>query len=150
MIHRKFTVLGICLAVMYWSAESVLHRFVFSEESFEIIPSDFNEIWMRVFIVALILGFGLFADNRANKIEKAEQEKHEVFLATVSSTQHILNNLLNQLQLVFLELDQRHGLEDQTRKLLEQSIREGKEQVDRLSSVTEISGKTITESVNPK
>jgi len=142
--------MAVCLALLYWFIESVLHRFVYAEEFFEIVPSDFNEFWMRVYIVVLIVGFGMFADNRAKKLQETEKEKHEVFLATVSSTQHILNNLLNQMQLAFLDLDQRHNLDDQTRKLLEQSIREGKEQVDRLSSVTEISSKSIEESVKLK
>ena len=142
--------MAVCLALLYWFIESVLHRFVYAEEFFEIVPSDFNEFWMRVYIVVLIVGFGMFADNRAKKLQETEKEKHEVFLATVSSTQHILNNLLNQMQLAFLDLDQRHNLDDQTRKLLEQSIREGKEQVERLSSVTEISSKSIEESVKLK
>ena len=73
-----------------------------------------------------------------------------MYVATVRSTQHILNNLLNQLQLAFLDLEKEHCMESETRKLLEKSIREGKEQVERLSSVSEISGESIEESVRPR
>ena len=151
MIERnKFTVLGIVLALFYWFAESVIHRFVYAEEFFEVVPSDLNELLMRLLIIVLIVSFGLFADNRARKIRDSEQDKHAVFIATVRSTQHILNNLLNQLQLVFFDLEKEHCLESETRTLLEKSIREGKEQVERLSAVSDISSESIEESVRPR
>jgi hypothetical protein len=105
---------------------------------------------MRVLIIFLLVGFGVFADNRAATIRNKEREKREVFLATVRSTQHILNNLLNQLQLAFFELDERHELESDTRKLLKRSIKEGKEQVERLSAVTEMRSESIEKSVKPR
>ena len=149
MDRYKFSLLGVGLALLYWFAESVIHRFVYSEGSFEIMPSDANELWMRLLIIVLILGFGMFADNRARRIKKSEREKREVYVATVRSTQHILNNLMNQLQLAFLDLEKEHCLESETRKLLERSIREGKEQVERLSSVSEITSESIEDSVRP-
>jgi hypothetical protein len=150
MRQRRFTIFGVSLAVLYWFAESVIHRYVYAEDFFEIVPSDSNEFLMRVVIIALIVGFGIFADNRAKKIRRKEQEKRDVYLATVRSTQHILNNLLNQLQLVFFDLDERHELDSKTRKLLKRSIKEGKEQVERLSSVTELNSESIQDSVRPK
>ena len=143
MDRHKFSLLGVALAFVYWFAESVIHRFVYAEAFFQILPSDKNEVWMRLSIILLIVGFGVFADNRARRIRATEKEKHEVYVATVRSTQHILNNLMNQLQLAFLDLEKEHCLESETRRLLEKSIREGKEQVERLSSVTEISGGAV-------
>ena len=149
MDRFKFSLLGVGLAFLYWFAESVIHRFIYAEESFEIVPSEPNEFQMRLLIILLIVVFGVFADNRARKIKESEREKREVYVATVRSTQHILNNLLNQLQLAFLDLEKEHCLESDTKKLLEKSIREGKQQVERLSSVTEISGESIEDSVRP-
>jgi hypothetical protein len=145
----RFSLIGLWLAVLYWFAESVVHRFVYRETMFEVLPSDVNEVWMRLLIIVLIVAFGLFADNRARRIKKTEQEKHEVYVATVRSTQHILNNLLNQLQLAFLDLEKEHCLESETRRLLERSIREGKQQVERLSSLSEVSSDSIEDSVRP-
>ena len=150
MERYKFTLLGIGLAVVYWFAESVIHRFVYAEQFFEFVPSDVNEFLMRLIIIVLIVAFGGFADNRARKIAASEQEKREVFIATVRSTQHILNNLMNQLQLVFFDLEKEHCLESETRRLLEKSIREGKEQVERLSSVSDIRSESIEDSVKPR
>ena len=150
MDRYKFTVLGFGLALLYWVAESIIHRFVYAEAFFEIVPSDANEFWMRLLIIVLIVGFGMFADNRARKIRASEQEKHAVFLATVRSTQHILNNLMNQLQLAFYDLEKEGCLESETRKLLERSIREGKEQVERLSAVSDINTEAIEQSVRAR
>jgi hypothetical protein len=150
MDRFKFSLLGVGLALLYWFAESVIHRFVYAEESFEIVPSEPNEFQMRLLIILLIIIFGVFADNRASKIRKSEREKREVYIATVRSTQHILNNLMNQMQLAFLDLEKQHCLESETRKLLERSIREGKEQVQRLSTVSDLSGESIEESVKPR
>ena len=73
-----------------------------------------------------------------------------MFVATVRSTQHILNNLMNQLQLAFYDMEKEHCLESETRQLLERSIREGKEQVRRLSDVSDISRESIEKSVEPR
>lgn len=149
MQKHRFTVLGIVLALFYWIAESLIHRFVYVEHAFELIPTDTNEIWMRLIIVVLIFGFGVFADDRANKVRMKEAEKREIFLATVRSSQHILNNLLNQMQLALFDSDGSPGLEAETHKLLHRSIKEGKEQVERLSSVTEMESEAIEESIRP-
>ncbi len=150
MDRYRFTILGFGVALLYWIGESLVHRFVYAEDFFEIVPSDVNEFWMRLLIIVLIVGFGAFADNRARKVRASEQEKHEVFVATVRSTQHILNNLLNQLQLAIYDLDEEHCLERETRKLLERSIRDSKEQVERLSAVSKINSRSIEDSVRPR
>lgn len=149
MDRFKFSLMGLGLALLYWFAESAIHRFVYNEAFFEVLPSDHNEFSMRLLIILLIVAFGFFADDRARKIRKSEQEKHAVYVATVRSTQHILNNLMNQLQLAFLDLEREHCLESETRKLLERSIREGKQQVERLSSVSEVNSESIEDSVKP-
>lgn len=150
MERYKFSILGLGLALFYWFAESGVHRFIYAEELFELVPSDVNELWMRLFIIVLMVAFGFFADDRARRIKAKEREKRDVYVATVRSTQHILNNLMNQLQLAFLDLEKEHCLESETRKLLEQSIREGKAQVERLSTVTEITSESIEDSVRTK
>jgi hypothetical protein len=150
MERHKFTLLALALAFLYWFAESVIHRFIYAEQFFEVVPSDVNELLMRLLIIILIISFGLFADNRSRKIRESELEKHQVFIATVRSTQHILNNLMNQLQLVFFDLEKEHCLESETKTLLEKSIREGKEQVERLSTVSDISSESIEESITPR
>jgi hypothetical protein len=141
---------AVILSLLFWLSDSLIHRFIYSEEAFELIPADVNELWMRALVIVLLLGLGFIADNRAKKIYAAEQEKVDIFVATISATQHVLNNLLNQWQLVFMEMEKSGDVSDETWVLLERSIKEGREQFDKLCSVQTINARTIQESVQPK
>jgi ABC-type nickel/cobalt efflux system permease component RcnA len=149
MKKLKFTYLVSLLAVFYWLMESVIHRYLFHEMSFELMPSNTNEMWMRSFSFALLIFLGVYADKQTKKIAAKEQQKHEVYLATVSSAQHILNNLLNQMQLALYDQGKRGGLDSETKELLKRSLQESKEQVVRLSSVTDLDHDAIRQSVAP-
>ncbi len=85
----KFSIL---LALAYWFFDSVVHYLGYGELEFEIIPSDFNEFWMRSIIFILLLAFGVFADYHTNKIIKKDAEKHDVYMAMLGVTRHILGN----------------------------------------------------------
>ena len=81
---------------------------------FELLPSNFNELWMRVLIVVLMICFGIFGDAWSRRLVTKEDEKRQIFIATVSSTQHILNNLLNQIHVVFLQMDDEYRVDAKT------------------------------------
>jgi len=147
MKNCKFTIVITIVAALYWVAESLLHKFIFLDFRSTFIPTDIHELWMRSGFVVLMIFFGIYADIQSGKLVAKEQEKREVFIATVSSTQHILNNLLNQMQVALVNADGIKALDDETRKLFKQALVEGKEQVIRLSSVTELNEATIRKSI---
>ena len=103
--HRVFTIAAIVIAMIFWNFDSALHYFAYKEPTFDFIPDDFNELWMRLVIVVLIVLLGVYADRSARK--QLIQEKQQVALNTYNSmihaTHHILNNLLNQMQLFEME-----------------------------------------------
>jgi len=150
MKNFRFTIMSAVVSALFWLLEAGIHKFIFSEHTFEFIPSDANEIWMRIVIVAILLCFGVYADKQVKVILAKEAEKQKIFYATVSAAQHILNNLLNQVRLAFDEIDETKELDDKTRQYLEQSLAEGEELVTKLSSVTEFNEKSIKGSVSPK
>jgi hypothetical protein len=90
--NHFFLKFSIPLALAYWSFDSVVHYFGYGELEFEIIPSDFNELWMRSVISILLLAFGVFADYHTNKIIEKDAEKHDVYMAMLGVTRHILRN----------------------------------------------------------
>ena len=148
MKNHKFTIIITFLAAVYWVFESLIHHFVFLDSyRAAFLPTDVNELWMRLGIVMLIIVFGIYADIQTGKLLAKEREKQDVFIATVSSTQHILNNLLNQMQIVLFSSGGSASMDDETRKLFKQALVEGKEQVFRLSSITEIDEGTIRKSM---
>ena len=144
------TIVALAVATLYWIAESMVHRFVFEEDAFELIPSNFNELWMRVLIVVLMICFGVFGDAWSRRLVAKEDEKRQIFIATVSSTQHILNNLLNQIQVVFLKMDDEYRIDAETREMLKRSLKDAQAQVQRLSAVTKLDEDVIRESVAPE
>jgi len=85
-----------------------------------------------------------------NVYRVSEKEKHTVFSATVSMTQHILNNLLNQMQLFQLEAEQTKGFDSKVKLLIGDSIKEGEQLVNKLSSVKELNEDAIRDSIYTK
>lgn len=79
-MQRKsfFFKLSILISLSYWFFDSAIHYFWYGELEFEIIPSDFNELWMRSAIFILLLAFGVFADYKTSKIIKAYKKKEEL------------------------------------------------------------------------
>jgi hypothetical protein len=131
---------------MYWLLDSVIHKYIYSEMTFELIPADINELWMRIIIVLLLLLIGLGADKHIKMIMEKEDEKQVIFNATINSTQHILNNLLNQMQFFKLVAEESNTFDDEMLELYDQSLSNGKMLVERLSSVEVLTEENIHDS----
>ncbi len=150
MKRINFTFKAIIVSVMYWLMDSSFHRFIYGEDDFEFIPSEVDELWMRTVIIVLLVCFGIYADHHTKSMLKKEKEKRIVFNATVSSTQHILNNLLNQMVYFKMKAEKSNLFDNETIELYEQSMKEGKELVEKLSSVKELTEEKIKKSVYPE
>lgn len=105
---------------------------------------------MRTIIVILLVSFGVYVDKQTSKLLAKEEEKLKIFRATVMSTQHILNNLLNHMQLILFEIENNNTLDNKTKEMLEESLKNATIQVNKLSSVTELNEENIKKSVYPK
>lgn len=80
----------------------------------------------------------------------SEKEKITVYTATVSMTQHILNNLLNEMQLFQMEAEKIEGFDPEIKKLMTSSLIEGENLVKKLSSVKDLDEDHIRNSVYKK
>ena len=72
-----FLKLALPLAVSFWFFDSFIHYFWYGEVKFEIIPSDGNDLWMRVSVFVLLVFFGLFADFTSRKRIAKNEIKHQ-------------------------------------------------------------------------
>ena len=73
---HRFLFITIFLSIVFWFVESSLHFLVFNQEDhFEIIPHDFNELWMRIVICILIIVTGSIADMYIRTLHKVQEEK---------------------------------------------------------------------------
>ena len=101
-------------------------------------------------IVVLLVIFGRYVDQNTSRLKQKEEEKRVIFNATVTSTQHILNNILNQMQYYKILAEQANAFDDEVSQSYEETIKEGKELVEKLSSVDILTAENIKESVAPQ
>lgn len=146
---HQFFIIAIFLAIIFWMVDSMLHYYMFGE-SLELIPDEANELWMRIVIVSLLLLFGGYVDRHNKIVMQHERDKLQIYQATIHSTQHILNNLLNQMQLIRLEIETPGQYKDDLQETFETCFSEGKILVDRLSTVNALTPEEIMKAVNPE
>lgn len=146
---RSSTIGGVTLAIGFWFLESLIHSFAFMEDEINFIPSDINELWMRLVICGLIILFGIYSDYQNRKLLAKEQEKLSVFKATVRSSQQILNNHLNQMQLFMLKAKSAGLIDPELESLYNESLAESGELLKSLSMVDNPTEEKIEESVQP-
>jgi len=149
--HLYFT-LGILIALIYWFCDSSLHYFGYGEPKFEWIPTDINELWMRIVIFLLIVLFGLFTDFHVRSIIKKERElvAQHIYRSTLRATHHILNNLLNQLQLFKLEALRSKDFNKEVLAYFDTALNEASVLIKRLSAIKSVSEDNIKDSIKPK
>ncbi len=81
---------------------------------------------------------------------KIETEKENIYMATIHGAQHIINNLLNQLQLVKIEISKCRDFDKRIRKIFDDILIEASSLMKKLSTVKQIDEETIKQSVYPK
>ena len=146
----KFTICSFVIANIYWLIDSALHKFVYGEQEFEFVPTDIDELWMRMVIIMSFIGFGVYVDYHMKLLHAKEKEKREIYLATAGSAQHIINNLLNQMQLFKMEAEANTELNEGVVALYDNAINEGKFLVKKLSSIDVLTREKIKQSVYPE
>ena len=151
MKKNIFTIIGLVIAVAFWIFESSIHYFVFEETSFELIPTEINEMWMRLFILLMIVLFGVFADSFSRKLVAKEKqlEATHIYESMLMATHHILNNLLNQMQLFRLEASKSKDFNHKIIQYFDVAVKEASDLIEKLSKVENISGENIFASVDP-
>ncbi len=80
----------------------------------------------------------------------AEHEKQEIYLSMTNAAQHVLNNLLNQLQLFKMAADDSRDFDRSILVLYDDVTNEASDLIGRLSSITQPTSENIRDSVAPK
>ncbi|MCK4837315.1 MAG: hypothetical protein KAS94_00855 [Desulfobulbaceae bacterium] len=151
MKKNIFTIIGLVVAVSYWIFESSMHYFVFNGTSFELMPAEINEIWMRLCVLLIIVLFGVFADVFSRKLVAKEKqlEATHIYESMLRATHHILNNLLNQMQLFKLEASKSKDFDRKIINYFDISVNEASDLIEELSKVENITRESIVTSVDP-
>lgn len=151
MKKRKYTIITFIIALIFWFMDAAIHYFVYHEEQFEFMPDDFNELWMRTVIILLVILFGIYADYSTKKLLAKEKqlEATRIYNSMIYASQHILNNLLNQMLLFKMEALKSKDFDKEIIVLYDNTIAEAKDLLKRLSQVEQITDENIWASVDP-
>ena len=142
-----FTIAAIVMALIFWFFDSSIHYFLYGEPQFEMVPADFNELWMRIVIVILIMLFGIFSDFFINKIMYKEKQLEviHIYKSMIHASNDVLNGLLNQMQLFKMEAQKSKDFDRDVIKLYDNAIKQASDLVDTFSNIKEMSKEHIKE-----
>lgn len=145
MKKKIFTITAFVLASIFWFFDASVHYFVYKEPRLEIIPSDVNELWMRIVIVVLIILFGVFADYFTNKIMFKEKQLEVVGIygSMIHVSNEILRNLLAQMKLFKIEALKSKDFDRDVIELYDNAIKQAADLVDTFSNIEGMSEENV-------
>ena len=139
------------MALLFWCFDASIHYFVYGEPQFEFIPDDVNELWMRILIALLLLLLGIYADISAHRllIKEKQLEASRIYRSMTYASRHILNNLLNQMQVIKMEALKCDDFDREAIKFYDDAFEEAEYLIKKLSEVENITDENIWASVDP-
>lgn len=87
---HNYILMGLVIAFSYWFLDSAIHYWGYGEFEFEVIPSDFNELWMRIAIFVLVITFAVYCHFATRRETKLLEEKLRLEQALQQSLQNEL------------------------------------------------------------
>jgi len=101
--------------------------------------------WLYVIVTTGLLHLLIMRDTK--RAEEQEQEKHDIFHATVKASHHILHNFLNQMMLFKLEAEDSEDFGEDVLVLFDEVMIEAKMQIEKLSTVTDLTKEQIEQAI---
>ena len=150
MKNNKLTLIGLTLAITFY-----LYTVIFHVDLFEIVISILEskekfELDELIIPVVIYCTFAMWDLLRERKLVKLESEKVKIYTAMLSSSHHILNNFLNQMQLFRITAAKTPGFPPEVISMYDSIMKDAQTQIKALGNITNIDEKSILESVAPK
>jgi hypothetical protein len=150
MDNIKFLLTGVIISVSTYVL-TVLFELELYERMDALLHSFEHREIDELFIPFLIFSFFALLHFWSNKKTRdTENEKLKIYLAMVNSTQHILNNFLNQMEFIRLEAEECDEFPKDVLNIYEQIKKDTELQINALSKVQKINDVEIRNSVYPK
>lgn len=152
MKKYKFTVTVLLIAIVFWFFDSAIHYFIYKEPQFELMPDDFNELWMRIVIILLLILFGMYADYFSRKMLNKEKqlEAFRIYKSMINATHHVLNNHLQQMKYFKIEALKCRDFDKEIIEEFDNAIADTSGLINKLSQIENITEENIWASVAPK
>ncbi len=120
-------------------------RFVTSLSIMEAYEIDEFVIPLFIFIVFIL--FNVFKRKKEYKIK---HEKLIIYKAMLSSSHHVLNNFLYQMEIFKMTAEETPGFDADVLKLYDEIIEKASKQINSLATIDTIDEASIVDSVAPK
>ena len=103
--------------------------------------------WLYVIVTTGLLFLLIMRDTQ--RAQKQEQEKRDIFHATVKAAHHILNNFLNQMMLFKMEAEDSDDFGEDVLAVFDEVMLEAKTQIQKLDSISDLTKEKIEQSIVP-
>lgn len=150
MKNYRLTIIGLSLALLMLALTFGLDLDLFEMVTSSLRSMERLEVDEFIFPVLVVSLFAYLDQRRRIKAKKIEYEKIVIYKAMLSSTYHILNNFLNQIQLFKLTAQKTPGFNPRVLTLYDEIVESANTQLEALGNITEIDAGAIHESVAPK
>ena len=150
MKNFKWTIFGVASACAVYLITMVFDLELYENMVTALEDLEHYEIDELILPFAVLVIFGIFDMHSRNKAQKLDSEKAKIYKAMLSSTQHILNNFLNQMQLFKLTAQKTPDFDPRILSMYDEIIEGASAQIQALGNITQIDAKVIHESVAPK
>ena len=138
---------GIAISVLLLT---VTFKFDLFERVMELLVAvEHYEVDELIIPTMIFLLFALIDQARMRKSQEIELERVKIYKAMLASTQHILNNFLNQMLLVQMAAKDTPDFDPEVLALYETIVNDASTQIEALSSITQIDEASIHKSVEP-
>jgi PAS domain S-box-containing protein len=117
-MQHPYLKLGALVALVFWLIDSSLHYFAYSEESFEFIPSDIDELWMRILICVILVAFGWYVDYARQTSERDLRASESYFRGLVESSTEIVWRINTEGILTYISPSVKQVLDYEPNELL--------------------------------
>ncbi len=147
MYKHKLTLIGLSLAVMVYLIGITLELDLF--EKFIAVLENLEEFELDEIIIPMTIFFiFLFLDKRRRiKVIRMENERLKIYKAMLSSSHHILNNFVYQMNIFKITAEETPGFDEQVLSLYEEIIDTATYQINSLSNLETIDESAIRTSV---
>jgi carboxypeptidase C (cathepsin A) len=132
---------SILLSLALWLGESLFHYLIFDpNHPFELIPSDTNELWMRLSICGMVIIFGGYIQHQTTKKRAIQEEKLRTLKATMHTVEDRIGNSLLSIKYLLTDAENNHRINRASSKeitdLIDNTMAELR-QIRKLDVVTE-------------
>lgn len=146
----SITLLGLFVAIAFYASIVIFNLDLFERLLKLLMKFEYFEIDEVIVAFFVFLIFALCDHVRRRKARQMDAEKLKIYCAMMRSTNHVLNNFLNQMQLFKMTADKTPDFPVATLDLYDQIILEAQQQINALGSIEKIEEGEIWDSVTPK